>query len=283
VTPEFWQRIVEVTDEIGARRPEDLILVLYAESKLNPATTKPFRPNIKPRDWADYANICAQEGTGRCGALGINTIEGDVARALGLSASEFWGLPDLDPTSALYYTALYFNAIRRNTGRKGFSSALELYLANAGANLLKYKITASTVIYNEEQTRSNPALDMNHDNVVTVQDMNDLLVQIIWPQAMPMLTEFNQSQAAKDRVARLYQGGALQPLYHPTGTGADTYAPTNTDTAIAQINAELPDAPSIPGDETDWVLVGIGAAAIIGIATAFAFAVSTTPGKRKRR
>jgi hypothetical protein len=278
---EFYTRLVEVSEAIGAR-PEDLLLCLAAETNftLEPSSTRWARPNVKPKNWADLADICATPGTGNCGALGLNTILAETARHLSLSASEWWSLPDLSAVDNMFYVQLYFDWVRRALGLSGFVNALSCYIANAKYSVLANKLRPSTVVYDRAETAMNPGLDFNKDSIITVQDMGDTIVSVIWPRSQKFLNEYNQSDAGKDRVARLYQQtGQIANLYHPLGVGAPSpYAPTPTTQAIAEINAA-----SGKDEETNWGLVGVGALAIVGIATAFALAISTTPGKRKKR
>lgn len=203
-TAEFYRKAARVSSAIGARRPEDLVLVLSAETNytLDPASTKLFRPNVKPTNWANLKDICAAPGTGRCGALGLNTIEPDVARAIGMSASEWWRLPDMTPEENLDYVERYFLWVKAQVVPRlegpyddAFPSPLALYIANAAYGKLLQKLRPETVIYNAAETASNPGLDYNHDGVVTVQDIDDTIRYAVLPNSKKWLDEYAAAMA----------------------------------------------------------------------------------------
>jgi len=230
----FWYKLTDVANIIGARRPEDLLMVLSAESAftLNPAAANwSRRPKDRPPvDWSE-----AQ------GYVGLNTIGPEAARELGLTPQEWWNIGNLSAEDNLYYTQKFFlhTLQKYGKGKKGFANTLDLYLANAALGTwirgVDHQLTPQTIIYNEAQTRSNPGLDWNKDGVVDVQDMNDALIGAVFPNTKKFLAEY----AAFRSVAGLATKSPYTPVSFTEVTqpkAATPYKPDSTKDAIDAIN-----------------------------------------------
>lgn len=252
----WWKRLVEVARAIGARQPEDLVLVLTAETAgtLSPGRTKyARRPSNEPQSWKDVlAWESANPGTfGGSGALGLNTIMRPAAQALGLSAKEWWHIPDIadgDP-HALDYTQAYFQYIKRLRGiNRPFTDATELYLANAAAGLLGNTLKDSMIVYSGSNAQSNPQL-MNAQGTVTVGDLAASLRKIAvappgYLSAAPFLAQLQDYMTRTGTTyspAPTYEGeGTFKRVSYDPGAKYDPSAGTD---AINAANAHDPPRP----------------------------------------
>lgn len=218
----YWQRFTQVARNIGARRVEDLILVLTAETAgtLDPRRTKwSRRPYARPAAWSDVVKWESEKGESS-GALGLNTIMRPAAQAMGLSAPEWWDIADIaagDP-KALDYTERFFNSIRSWRGLdRPFVDAVELYLANAAPGLLGSQLTPKTIVYSGTAAAQNPGLQ-GPDGNVRIENMQKALLGIATntPQqgisAKPFLDDYASYVA---RTGDVYKGPRIDPVEKP--------------------------------------------------------------------
>jgi len=244
MTPAFWDKIIKVTNTIGARRPEDLIMVLSAESAftMSPSATKSYRRPIigPPNTW---------EGTS--GALGLNTIMPFVGREIGLTPQQWWSLPDMTPEQNLDITEKYFQHIlhKYGQGKKGYANVLDLYLANAALATwikgVKGQLAPNTIIYGPSDTKSNPGLDYNKDGIIDVGDMNAVILSAVYPNTKKYLNEYaNYRLVAGLEVSKPY----VLAGYHPEGK----YVPDDLNKSLNEINGGR--APNPAGAETPGLL-----------------------------
>jgi hypothetical protein len=167
----FFENLIKGAEFLHIR-PEDILVVLTGETagKLDPAITKWARPSREPTSWADANQLLSSEG--KPGALGLNTMQPGAAQTIGMTPQQWYHLPDMTPEENLVYTIKFWEAMRKSRmPNSQYANALELYLSNAAPAMLGSRLTKDTVVYNSALTKSNPALDINKDGVITVGDM----------------------------------------------------------------------------------------------------------------
>lgn len=252
----WWSKFLDVARAIGARQPEDLVLVLTSETAgtLSPGRTRySRRPFSEPQSWKDVIDWERSNPgeVGGSGALGLNTIMRPAAQALGLSAKEWWRIPDIadgDP-KALDYTQAYFQYIKRLRGvMRPFTDATELYLANAAAGLLGNKLTDSTIVYSGANAQANKAL-MNAQGTVTVGDLAKSLRSLAvagpgYLSAAPYLAQLRDYMGRTGTSYSLPAYGTGEAPFKRVGYSTD--APYDPSAGTDAINAANDASPARP-------------------------------------
>lgn len=185
----FFENLIKGAEFLHIR-PEDILVVLTGETAgtLDPASTKWARPSREPTSWADANQLLQNEN--KPGALGLNTMQPGAAQTIGMTPKEWYHLPDMKPEENIGYSIRFWEAMRKaRMPNSNYANALELYLSNAAPAMLGSRLAKNTVVYNSTLTKSNPALDINKDGVITVGDMAAVVTGIatghIPPSALP--------------------------------------------------------------------------------------------------
>lgn len=185
----FFENLIKGAEFLHIR-PEDILVVLTGETAgtLDPASTKWARPSREPTSWADANQLLQSEN--KPGALGLNTMQPGAAQTIGMTPKEWYHLPDMKPEENIGYSIRFWEAMRKaRMPNSNYANALELYLSNAAPAMLGSRLAKNTVVYNSTLTKSNPALDINKDGVITVGDMAAVVTGIatghIPPSALP--------------------------------------------------------------------------------------------------
>ena len=156
--PSDYNALVELSKHINAD-PEDLLLVLFSESGLNPKATY----------WqGDFAL-----------AVGLNQITPAAGRAMGISEDERKSITSYSPSDQLLtYVKRYFDAIPKPPGNI-YVSPGQLYQANFAPGTLPRGAGRDTILYTRGKDGQsydlNKALDYNSDGYITVGDLDDHL------------------------------------------------------------------------------------------------------------
>lgn len=259
LSDEFFSKLIKGAEFLHTR-PENILVVLTGESagSMDPAATKWARPSRMPTSWADANQLLASEN--KPGALGLNTMQPGAASTIGMTPQQWYHLPDMSAAENLDYSIKFFEAMRktRMPQNPGYTNALELYLANAAPAMLGSRLQSGTVVYNSALTKSNPALDIDKDGVITVKDMAAVVEAIAtgkipraamppgsqnanntwYMSAVPYIKQFysflerNGMEVPGSYSAVSYQGEEPTPLYDPG----------SVDEQIDQINKSHPDS-----------------------------------------
>jgi len=254
LTDAFFENLIKGAEFLHIR-PEDILVVLTGETAgtLDPASTKWARPSREPTSWTDANQLLASEN--KPGALGLNTMQPGAAQTIGLTPQQWYHLPDMKAEDNIVYSIKFWEAMRKSRmPNSNYTNALELYLSNAAPAMLGSRLTKDTVVYNSTLTKSNPALDINKDGVITIGDMAAVVTGIatghIPPSALPSpnanstwyLNAVNYIGQYYDYLKR--NNIELPSGYNPVSYNVDQpdYDPGTIDDQIDSINKSHKDA-----------------------------------------
>lgn len=142
-TPDDYKALADAAATIQAK-PEDLLLVLYSESRLNPAAYNP------------------------AGAYGLNQL----TRAAGFTQAELSAVLQLTPREQMPYVVRYFKATGRTTP---FEDAGAVYAFNFAPSVARAKGTGSGVVLYSKASGAayelNKGLDFDKNGDISVGDL----------------------------------------------------------------------------------------------------------------
>lgn len=197
-TPDDYRALAAAAAQIVAR-PEDLLLVLYSESRLDP-------------------HAAARGSDGFPIAVGLNQITGVNAHAMGITEAERVSLLNLGVTDQLPYVVRSFRAA--TGGPHVFGDAGALYQANAAPGTLSQGSGDEVVLYtaakNPTEYNANKGLDRNNDGRITVGDLRSLLAMLA--KTSGYQTALAELAAAVPGTQAPNVGGADLPMPKPIET-----------------------------------------------------------------